>query len=381
VADRAPTVTVHAGGIDALAPTYETLWDPSHPGAVFRSFAWQAVWWRHFRAGRTLHALVARDGDEPVGLLPLYRAPTALGPELRLLGDGVVGSDYLGLLCRPDDAPRVAAACAAALAPFPRVDLRGLARPDPLASALVGAAHAVIVDDAPCPYVRIDGPFESYLAGRPDGTGTQFRRRRRWLERQPGYRFEVHAHPKAVTHALEPFFELHAARWALDAAGSQAIDSPAVTTFHRDAARALAERGWARLYLLHVEGAPRAALYGFLCGDRFVYYQSGHEPAWRRRSVGSVLLGLVLEQAFSDGLREVDLLHGDEPYKRRWATDERRLCRVTSRGPGAWPWLRDRARAAALALRRAGRAALPPGLIDASRRVRRRAEAALRGAT
>jgi CelD/BcsL family acetyltransferase involved in cellulose biosynthesis len=377
---EALTVALHSGGIDALAPAYELLGDERHPGAVFRSFAWQAVWCRHFGAGRALHALLVRDGDALIGLLPLYRAPTALGPELRLVGDGVVGSDYLGPICRPGDEAKVAAACAAALARAPRVDLRGLSDADPLARVLLSSARAEKSAGAPCPFVRVDGSFERYLAARPLGTGAQLRRRRRWLSERPGYRFEAHADAGAVACALEPFFALHAARWALDERGSQAIDTPAVAAFHRDAARALAERGWARLYLLCVEGAPRAALYGFSCGGRLVYYQSGHDPQWRRRSVGSVLLGLVLERAFADGLREVDLLHGDEPYKRRWATDERRLCRVTSRGPGALPWLRERVRAAAVALRRAGRSALPPALLAAGYRARRRAEAALRGA-
>jgi CelD/BcsL family acetyltransferase involved in cellulose biosynthesis len=375
VGEPALSVAVHSGDLAPLAPAFAALDDAGDPGAVFRSYAWLSTWWHHFGAGRRLHVLVARDGADVVGLLPLYRARTPLGPALRMMGDGIVGSDHLGAIARATEAPRVARAFADTLLAAPRIELAGLAASGALVAALGRSPRVAVRRGPACPWVRLDGDFTTYLAARPDGTARQLARRRRWLEQRRGFAVEVYAEPRALDHALDPLFALHHARWSLDELGSQAIDSPAVEAFHRDAARALARLGWARVYLLTVEGAPRAALYAFCRGRRLAYYQSGHDPAWRRRSVGTVLLAAVIEQAFAAGLAEVDLLHGEEAYKRRWATDERELTIVAGRGPGLVPWLSCGARQAGISLRQAAKDALPAPARRWARRARRELDA------
>src|SRR5206468_1738585 len=109
-----------------------------------------------------------------------------------------------------------------------------------------------------------------WLGRLPLDGGAQLRRRRRWLERQPGFRIEVASAPAAVGEALEVLFRLHAARWAI-AGGSEGIAGESVLAFHREAAAGLAARGWARIYLLHAAGDVRAALYGWERGGRFSF--------------------------------------------------------------------------------------------------------------
>src|SRR5205823_2408897 len=74
--------------------------------------------------------------------------------------------------------------------------------------------------------------------------------------------------------------------------------------------------------------AVRAALYGHTAGGRYAFYQSGYDPAWRARSVGTVVLGAAIEDAFAAGLREFDFLRGDEDYKAVFASGRRQLVRV-----------------------------------------------------
>jgi CelD/BcsL family acetyltransferase involved in cellulose biosynthesis len=171
------------------------------------------------------------------------------------------------------------------------------------------------------------GEFGEWLRRRPNGAGAQLTRRRRWLERQPGFSMEILTAESEIAAALPTLWRLHHARWA-GKGGSHAVDGPLVERFHAAAARALARRGWARLYLLHVEGAPRAALYGFERGGRFAYYQLGYDPAWRQRSVGTVVLGAAIEDAFHRGLAEFDFLRGDEAYKHLFASSHRQLMQV-----------------------------------------------------
>jgi len=73
----AVTVEEYRGGLAPLAASWEALVEQSHPGAVFRSYAWLSAWWNCFSTGREALVLVARSGEQVVGLLPLYRQCTA----------------------------------------------------------------------------------------------------------------------------------------------------------------------------------------------------------------------------------------------------------------------------------------------------------------
>ena len=94
------------------------------------------------------------------------------------------------------------------------------------------------------------------------------------------------------------------------------------------------ERGWARLWLLEVDGAPRAAWYGFRFGGADSYYQAGRDPAWERQSVGFVLLVHTIRSAVEDGLAEYRFLRGAEPFKYRFANADPGLVTV-ARANGA----------------------------------------------
>jgi CelD/BcsL family acetyltransferase involved in cellulose biosynthesis len=366
-----------SGALPGLADEWDRLIDARHPGAVFRSAAWLVPWWRAFGADAELRVLAARRGGRLVGALPAYRARSPLGvTRLRLLGDGVVGSDYLGVVAAPADAATVHRAIAARLVDGEDdLELEGLAANDPLLDALEAARPGRLarVPLLPCPYLMMQSPFERWLAALPHGAGAQLRRRRRWLEKQPGFRLQVATAEDEVADALETLLALHDARWAGDG-GSDGIPTAAVRAFHREVAPVLARRGEARLFVLHADGAPRAALYGFERGERFSFYQSGLDPAWRARSVGTVVLGAAIEDAFARGLREFDFLRGDESYKSTFASGRREL--VRARMP-----LAPSARAARL-LERANlharslaKRALPPDAVEWLRRARRRRSA------
>src|SRR5579871_1592248 len=187
--------------LPALAAAWDALLDENEPGAVFRSSAWLVPWWRVFANGanganggdgKRLRVLVASRAGRIVGVLPAYSVATPLGGRrLRLMGDGVVGSDYLGAIAAAGDRHAVAEAFAEFLVERERdATLAHVLVGDPLAGALVRAsaqAGATVerVDPVPSPYIALDRPFARWLETLPNGAGKQLTRRRRWLERQP----------------------------------------------------------------------------------------------------------------------------------------------------------------------------------------------------
>jgi CelD/BcsL family acetyltransferase involved in cellulose biosynthesis len=373
-------VARHHGDLESLHGAWATLVDAGHPGAPFRSAAWLTSWWNRCSPSGEPYLLVARRGSEIIGILPLYAQPSMLGGRrLRFLGDGVVGSDYLGVVARSGDAQGLAYAFAEWLAARneDELELDGLDAEDFLLDAL-RVAHGprlVVEPRFRCPLVRFDGSWSVYLESLPDGLGQQWRRRKKWLEKRPGYRVDVLRSPAEIAVGVDVLFDLHEQRWAIEG-GSDALDGESTRAFHREAAKRLAALDWARIFVLHAEGAPRAALYGFRHGDRFAYYQSGYEPAWRQRSVGTVLLGQVMKWCFEEGLVEFDFLHGTEEYKLRWATGWRETVRARVIGEGLRPWLAARGRETWWELRARVKDALPDEVLSLLRRTKKRLRSA-----
>jgi CelD/BcsL family acetyltransferase involved in cellulose biosynthesis len=377
--------------LDLLRDDWARLDDGRAPGAVFRSWEWQAIWWRHLgddpRRRRGLRVLVGRDETGARGILPLYvedAPPAPLVPRRRagFLADGTVGSDYLGLVAPAEDQAELAPAFARRLAVDPMladadlVELHDFLSGDPLATALGPALCERGWSDvaAParytCPYADLSGgDRDAWLAARKDGFGGQLREKRAKLERSSGFDLSVVDTPDQVAAALEKLFALHHARWREVAGGSQAFTNGRVEEFHRIAGRALAARGWARACVLSVAGEPVAAGYGFSRAGRFAYYQAGLDPAWRARSAGTVVLGELVDRAFAEKLTEFDFLRGEEPYKSIWADARRQTVSVTGHPPTPRA---ERAAGVASAIRTIkgmARAALPEAAVSRLRKV------------
>lgn len=335
-------------GLLLLRDDWARLDDGRTPGAVFRSWEWQATWWRILGQGnghsRRLQILCGRDEKGRLrGILPLYSEGATIGgllPSRRVgfLADGVVGSDYLGLIAPLEEQAALSSAFARELVSHPalrradQVELDDMLADDPLVQALtvrLGEAGYEEVTTLPryrCPHARLDRQdLETYLATRPNGFGSQYRQRRRSLEKQVGFRIDVYRDAERIVKGLQTLFALHRARWA-EEGGSSAFTNERVEKFHGEAARLLAERGWARLGLLSLGGKAVAAGYGFARDGQFAYYQTGLEPAWRKRSAGTVLLGELITRAYDERLGDFDFLRGDEAYKTIWSTEVRQTC-------------------------------------------------------
>lgn len=363
----------------ALKPEWADLFLAGGGGNPFLSWEWQYTFWRTFAQRRPLWILEARDrGEQLVGLLVLT-AQSWLGAVRRwcLLTNGLTGTDALDVLARPGFGPPVreafAHALGAALSRWDFLDLEDLPCGSASIAALRGALQprGVKVTVEPrfvCPGFAVRGSFADHLAG--FNRRETFQRRKRWLERQPGYRITVAQSPQEAGPAMEDFLRLHHLRWDPEG-GSDGIPRGLVEDFHRELAPLLAARGWLRLYRLEVGGQPIAAVYGLELARRFYYYQSGMDPAWSARSPGLVLVGRTVEDAYARGLTDYDFLRGAEPHKLDWATDRRETCALRLRAPGLRPEAEAMAEEVFRRARRAARALAPASVWSALRRVRR----------
>ena len=307
---------------------------------VFATWEFATTWWEYFGAGRRLVTVGCRDsGGELFAVLPLYfwrRRPLRV---LRFVGNGA--GDVLGPVCRPERAADAARALRRLLETarwdwdvFVGENLPGEQDwPQRLGGHLIRREGN--------PVLRAPDGFERFLAQRTPNFRSAVRRGERRLARRYQVRYRL-SDSTTLDGDLNALFRLHQARF-----GGQSAFGGDRTAFHRAFARRAHDRGWLRLWILELDGRPVAAQYGFRFGGVESFYQSGRDPELRRESLGMTLLSHAIRSAADEGVREFALLRGHEPYKYRFATEDRGLDSVCV--------TRGRAGAAALALVKAVR--------------------------
>lgn len=368
--------------LEALVPEWRELNEKARAGCLFLGPEWLMPWWKHFGGGRALRVICVRDGHQLVGLLPLFLETVRYGgvPARRLafLGDGATGCDYLDLIADPGGEMEVLEAALGQLSAldWDVCDLDGLWRESPTALQLsqrfpAGRASGGVVRDGRlryvCPHIPLRGSWEQYLDGL--GRKENLKRREKWLGRQPGVSIVCGRTVEEAVKGCDEFLGLHRARWAVDG-GSDGLADERHENFHRDAVKLLAGRGWLRMYTLYAARRPVASVYGVVHRGKFLYYQSGFDPAWGNKSVGLVLLARTVQDAYAEGLREFDFLRGNEGYKAEWSRGERWTIQLR-----LWRGVRGRlARAgheATLFGRETVKAALPKDAIETVKKARR----------
>ena len=380
--------TVRAtSGLAGMRAEWNALLDDSQAGP-FNAWEWLYPWCRRIGTDRQPFVLQARERSGAlVGLLPLgFDYHWVLGRPIRrlaFLGESHVGSDYLDVVARRGREEEVARTFASALwelrDQWDVLDLTDLREESVTVRVLreTFEKHGVgstLTERYVCPYESLGRgeTFDDFL--KRTSRRDNYLRRKKWLEKQEGYRIEKTEVPGALAGPLTDFFRLHAMRWESDG-GSQGIRGRGVESFHRDATQLLAERGRLRLYTMKVGGQAVASVYGIVHGGSFIYFQSGYDPAWRNRSVGLVLVGETFRDALEAGLTDYDFLRGTETYKSDWTTKQRRtvsLRILSPGGDGEWFVRREQGMRQ---VREVAKRLLPQDAVERVRRLRRRLSA------
>jgi CelD/BcsL family acetyltransferase involved in cellulose biosynthesis len=307
---------------------------------VFATWEFAATWWEHFGAGRRLVAVGCRDsGGDLFAVFPLYlwrRRPLRV---LRFLGHGA--GDILGPVCPPERAGDAARALRQLLEVAPWDWDVFVGENLPGEQDWPRQLGGDVIRREGNPVLRAPDGFEEFLGQRSPNFRSHVRRGERRLARRFRVRFRL-SDSTTLDADLAALFRLHQARF-----GEQSSFGGDRTAFHRALARRAHERGWLRLWILELDGRAVAAQYGFRFGGVESFYQSGRDPELRRESLGMTLLSHAIRAAADEGVRELALLRGHEPYKYRFATEDHGLDSVCV--------TRGRAGAAALALVKAVR--------------------------
>ncbi len=292
-------------------------------GSAFMLPEWHATWLKHYGEDADVRVIptFAPDGSL-LGLMPL----AGDGGILRFTGANL--GDQFRPIARPGFEEAVAAAATPELGHVRYLVLDHVDEGDRWPAAIQATSprslRRIVTRSDVLPFIDLaDKSWDEYLASRSSNFRGQVRRKTRKLEREHAATFRRTETAEDLDDDLDTFFRLHDARWG--PRGGSTLSTERSRSFHRDFAAALLEGGWLRLWFLEFDGEPVASWYGWSVGGRYAYYLGGFAPEWREQSVGFVLLAHTIRAATEEGAREYDLLRGDEDYKSRFASGERKI--------------------------------------------------------
>jgi CelD/BcsL family acetyltransferase involved in cellulose biosynthesis len=313
------TMQLHAG-VELVADEWDALADRTASVPWFRP-GWFRAWYEAFAPGEEQVLTVrAGPGSAVVGVVPLREERGVIRsatnwhtPEFCLLADSDALESLAGALVqrRPH-----------------RIELQFVDSEDPGTSAFRAAAesagYTILARQLErSPYIETGGDWKSYVAERSGKLLRELRRRRRRLEAEGRFEFEVHDGTERLEELLEEGFRVEAASWK-SAAGSAIASEPSTRRFYGEIGRWAADRKWLRLAFLRLDSKPFA--FDFALEEGGVHYllKTGYDPAYGRFAPGMLLRHEMIARAFAEGLRSYEFLGNDEPWKLEWTTTVRR---------------------------------------------------------
>lgn len=156
--------------------------------------------------------------------------------------------------------------------------------------------------------------FDDYLAAREGALREVVRRKGAQLERDGARLSMIGAGSTAaeVETGIANYETVYAASWK---------ETEPFPDFQPTLMRKLAEVGWLRLALLHLDGLPIAAQLWTLAGRTATVLKLAHDQHFDKRSPGTVLTAFAIRTLMNaEAVERLDFGRGDDPYKRRWAT-------------------------------------------------------------
>ena len=309
-----------------LQPEWDVLVKSLTGSTPFQTTQWQLTWWKHFGSG-IMHSLAFRNGNQLVGLLPMFRHEWNGQEQLTLIGSGI--SDYLDPPVVPEFAGQIVTAIARELTSnnsWNVCNWQDLSDNTPLQALSI--ASELCVDkqaDTVCSAVPLTADFESYWRERSADHRRNIARYSRKAEAEGAVEFKVEHNADPLL--LGALIELHGARWRKQGE-SGTIAANRSAAFLRDVADQLSRIGALRLFSLVWRSKVVAVIFGMAQAEVLYGYLSAFDPEWEHLGFGRNLLFQSLRHAADNGYRCWNFLRGDEAYKASWGAVPIDKCRL-----------------------------------------------------
>lgn len=321
--------------LPVLKESWEALTSRVPGCSFFMTWGWHTTWWENFHDGNKLWLLVARDQRGLVaGIAPLMCTPRKLGPlTLRCLcfiGTGIAGPIHLDFIAEEKNLEAISAAFVEYLdahqTDWDLLDLQSVREDAPVRDQISEAAGNSL-ERAPlaCSIASLPTSWQEF---QDENMNRKLRKTIRYYVR----RLEKDFPGQVVFQAIDNESELNRSLDFLIAQSRQnfsqgqvasCFEDEAYCQFYRDLAQAALRRGTLRFFQLMVEDRIVAVQHCFQYQGIYYGYQTAYDPSWQKYSPGQQLLAHVFGEAIDEQAREVNMSHGENDYKEKWATGAR----------------------------------------------------------
>jgi CelD/BcsL family acetyltransferase involved in cellulose biosynthesis len=310
--------------LEAFQSSWNALWSEDVNSTPFQSPAWLVPWWRHFGQPGLAAAVLSRH-TWPIAFLPFYACQEPRGDERRLLLLGVGTTDYLDGVFSPHcrvEHVKLALECVLSTEGWDSMVAVQLRKSSKLFKAMRREDGKSVESFRSESCLRIRAVPSSAF---PQKMRQNVRYYRDRAERSGKLELEV-ADGQSWKTAFGALVNLHTLRWQSIGQPGVLVE-PKVLAFHHEAIPLLIEEDRLRLHLLRLNGEPIAAAYSLVDPaerrERTQYlYLITHSHLHAELHPGTLLLAAVIEQAAKEGVTWVDLLRGEESYKKLWHTEQ-----------------------------------------------------------
>ena len=334
-----------------LCPLWGELFGSNTNHTPYQSWHWNAEWWRQFGTSGALRVLIVEHDGVALGIAPLFlRRHFRFVPLAHLCFIGSKRTDYLDFIVRPGREAQFFAELFNYLdanrTDWGFIELKDVRNSSTNLRHLLDAAapHFPVLGLEAyeiCVSVPLAASWEAFLARLSSRTRRHVGYDRRALSRAFQVQMKLFSASEALEEGYRDLLTLYRRRWQRQR-GATYFDDDRTTAFERAVGERFAQAGWYRLYLLYLNGAPAAAVLGYLLNSTVYVDFVVYSPQFAKYSTGNVLLGMAIEDCIQHGAATFDLLRGDEPYKFQWGGQATRNFQVRL--------YRSRARAAAVTL-------------------------------
>jgi CelD/BcsL family acetyltransferase involved in cellulose biosynthesis len=318
-----------------LEPAWNRLLVESPEPSPFLTHEWTRTWWECFGGGARLHVLVVQADGAPVAIAPLItRWRRVFGMPMRcvelMANDHSPRGDFILAGERREVLRAVWRHLHGSRARWDVVVLRQLPQDSDTARELSGCAEAdgcrtAVWPSTSSPYLECGTSWDAYSRTLKAKHRAGLRSRLAHLERIGPVALDVVERGHGVPAALSDGFRLEAAAWKARE-GTAITSRPDTLKFYRTFADRAASRGWLRLHFLTVGGRRIAFSYSVCFGDALFLLKPGYDPAYGRFAPGSLHTRFVIRDIIDRGLRTLELLGDDDPWKRLWTRTSRPHC-------------------------------------------------------
>lgn len=310
--------TIHdLDSLRRLEPDWLRLWALAPRPEIFSHPSWALQFLTTYGSGNRIHTVVALASDGTVcGLLPLFQDS---GGWLKFIGDP--RSDYSDALCDPQDAAEIVPLLLSAIPNQSALRLHALPDHSLLLTALAAQSRQPysIEKEEPCPAIIFDS---AGLVAEGLLKKESLRRHEKKVAKLGPVRLEKLLTPASALQALPILFNQHVARWR---------SSPTPSLFQQPEHRLFYQNLvtdpdlWPLLdfRVLYAGDKAVAAHFGFLTGNRMLWYKPSFDPEFAPLGPGEVLLKHLVEAAVAAQASELDFTRGNEAFKHRFANATR----------------------------------------------------------